>query len=191
MPTGIPTRPVTLDDYLALPEQDAPTEVVEGVIVVTPMPIGPHQRVVSRTDRLLNDACPPGLESLPGADWVLWEVPHLKVRQPDVLVLPSALAVTLPLQVPPLLAVEVVSADSFERDVVTKRAEYARAGLRHYWVIDPRAQDPADCEIVAYASTAEGEELIEVGRARGLEPLVLTEPFPVTVRPAHLVSTAP
>ena len=35
------------------------------------------------------------------------------------------------------LAVEVVSPTSSSRDHVSKRHEYAAAGIRHYWIVDP------------------------------------------------------
>jgi Uma2 family endonuclease len=35
------------------------------------------------------------------------------------------------------LAVEIVSDEGRERDLVTKRREYARAGIAEYWIIDP------------------------------------------------------
>ena len=38
----------------------------------------------------------------------------------------------------PTLVVEVVSEDDEERDTVTKREEYARAGIPHYWIVDPQ-----------------------------------------------------
>ena len=36
------------------------------------------------------------------------------------------------------LSVEVVSEDDPDRDYVDKRAEYARAGIKEYWTVDPR-----------------------------------------------------
>ncbi len=36
------------------------------------------------------------------------------------------------------LVVEVVSPDDPHRDLVTKRFEYARAGIPEYWIVDPR-----------------------------------------------------
>jgi Uma2 family endonuclease len=38
------------------------------------------------------------------------------------------------------LVMEVVSADDPDRDLVSKRAEYARAGINEYWIVDPRDQ---------------------------------------------------
>lgn len=36
------------------------------------------------------------------------------------------------------LAMEIVSADDPERDLVVKREEYAKCGIREYWIVDPR-----------------------------------------------------
>lgn len=36
------------------------------------------------------------------------------------------------------LAMEIVSLDDPSRDLVVKRAEYARCGIREYWIADPR-----------------------------------------------------
>jgi Uma2 family endonuclease len=38
------------------------------------------------------------------------------------------------------IAVEVVSPDDPSRDYVKKRADYARAGIREYWIVDPRTR---------------------------------------------------
>ena len=40
-------------------------------------------------------------------------------------------------QTPPLLAVEVVSPDSIQRDYRHKRSEYAAMGIPEYWIVDP------------------------------------------------------
>ncbi len=38
------------------------------------------------------------------------------------------------------LALEVVSEDDPNRDLVVKRDEYAAAGINEYWIVDPRAE---------------------------------------------------
>jgi Uma2 family endonuclease len=40
------------------------------------------------------------------------------------------------------LAMEVVSGDEEDRrrDLITKRREYARAGIPEYWIVDPRGE---------------------------------------------------
>lgn len=70
----------------------------------------------------------------------LW---HDKIREPDVVFvsakrLENAGQVTNSAD----LAVEIVSegAEDRKRDLVTKRQEYARAGIAEYWIIDPGNQ---------------------------------------------------
>jgi Uma2 family endonuclease len=36
------------------------------------------------------------------------------------------------------LVVEIVNRDDPARDLETKRAEYAEAGIPEYWIVDPR-----------------------------------------------------
>ncbi len=38
------------------------------------------------------------------------------------------------------LVVEVVSEDTANRDLITKRAEYAAAGISEYWIVDPQQE---------------------------------------------------
>jgi Uma2 family endonuclease len=38
----------------------------------------------------------------------------------------------------PTLVVEILSEDDEKRDLVTKRSEYARAGIQHYWIAGPQ-----------------------------------------------------
>lgn len=105
-------------------------------------------------------------------DWVLWELPHLTVRQPDLVVVRSELAAHDRLPEPPLLAVEVISPGSFERDAVTKRSEYARAGLDDYWIADP-----ATGEVFMYQRVGDELRLHDVVDAS--EPQTIAAPFPV------------
>jgi len=81
----------------------------------------------------------------------------------------------------PVLVVEVLSPGNRGTDLVDKPAEYAAAGLDHYWAVDP--DDPVTFVVFARRDG----RLVEVARAAGTETLTVTEPLAVTVRPADLV----
>ena len=148
-------------------------EVVDGQPVVSPAPGGAHQRCVRALLLALVASTPPGHEVMVAPwDWVLWELPHLAVRQPDLVVVRSELAARDRLTEPPLLAVEVISPGSFERDAVTKRSEYARAGLNDYWIADPTTS-----EVFVYHRVGDELRLHEVLDTS--EPQLIAAPFPV------------
>jgi Uma2 family endonuclease len=132
--------------------------------------------------RLLDAAVPDGCEVLFAPfDWVLWEGADLEVRQPDAIVTRSIEDDTIRgLHHPPLLAVEVLSPTSNERDLVTKRRSYARAGLEHYWVIDPETPQVG-------IFRREGDELVLVQHATGATRLTVTEPLHAGFAPTDLL----
>ncbi|HLP90800.1 MAG TPA: Uma2 family endonuclease [Nostocaceae cyanobacterium] len=65
-----------------------------------------------------------------------------KSRLPDLVVMTeeqrqSIQGKSAVLEVPPVLVVEVVSAESVTRDYETKLIEYADLGITEYWIVDP------------------------------------------------------
>lgn len=174
----------SLDDYLAwvatAPEEEH-YEVVDGIPVMTPSPFSAHQRCLRSLLRWLEAACGEGHEVIPAPwDWVLWERPTLTVRQPDLVVVTHAQADEPRLTSAPLLAVEILSPVSFERDLVTKRREYAAAGLDHYWVVDPQAP-----QLAVFRRRSVGLDI--VAHVLGDDEITLDEPFPVRLRPSALL----
>ncbi len=177
---GVWPGTVTLAQYEDFGE-DVRLEVVDGIPVVSPSLDLLHQLVVANLLTVLIQALPPHLRALPApVDWVLREDP-LTVRQPDVVVVErSRIGGTRRLTAAPILAVEVLSPDSLERDVVTKRRQYAEAGLDHYWVVSPGLP-----QLVVYRRSPAGT-LDETARATGDDTLTVTDPFPLTFRPLDL-----
>jgi Uma2 family endonuclease len=175
----------SLDEYLAWADQrpeEEHYEVVDGVPVMSPSPGGWHQFALAQLLLTLSAACPPDHVVLPAPlDWVLWQAPRLQIREPDLLVIPRPAARAPLLTHAPLIAVEILSPTSFERDVVAKRREYALAGLDHYWIVDP--QTP---QVAAYRRKDESYGL--VAQAIGDADLVITEPFNLRLRPSELVA---
>jgi Uma2 family endonuclease len=138
----------TYANLLALPD-DTRAEVIAGEIVTSPAPLPRHSKVQGAARRFLggpfdDDDGRGG----PGGWWNFVEVdvalgPHDIVR-PDLagwrrerLPRPGS---ARPIEVVPDWVFEVLSPATAARDRVTKRALYARAGVRHYWLIDPEAR---------------------------------------------------
>ena len=182
----VPTHPITLEEYWALDlagDDGAPlcTELVAGMVVVSPPPGGPHQVATGELTAALLVGCPVGFRVVPGAGWVVADVPLATLRIPDVMVVTDAQARQVRMNESPLLAVEVVPrASSVERDLVTKRREYAEAGCVHYWVVLPDRPELIRFRLVDGA-------YVEVGRTTGRRRVRITEPYAVSVDLASLM----
>jgi Uma2 family endonuclease len=125
-------------EYLAF-HTNRMVELNDGVLEVLPMPTRFHQLIAQFLHAFLVS-----LTKQVGGEAYMAPIPVRltpeKYREPDVVY-------CRPERVPPLkgypqgadLVVEVVSedAESRERDYVTKRPEYARAGITEYWIVDP------------------------------------------------------
>ncbi|MDQ0908127.1 Uma2 family endonuclease [Streptomyces canus] len=127
----------TADDLDRIPGLPPHTELIDGSLVF----ISPQTRFHSRTMRLLDNAllrqAPDHLE----VDREMTVKLDSKNRpEPDIVVFPVD-AVTGPNQTwyepeDVVLAVEVVSADSRERDREVKPRKYAAAGVPHFWRVE-------------------------------------------------------
>ncbi|HEU5434498.1 MAG TPA: Uma2 family endonuclease [Thermomicrobiales bacterium] len=130
------------EDLLALPDDGRRYEIIEGELFEMPAPSWAHAIVIANLILLIGPivralggqiATAPLDVFFPGADPV----------QPDILeVLPDGKArpSRRGLEGQPDLVIEVLSPSNREHDLLTKRALYARAGVREYWLIDPDAR---------------------------------------------------
>jgi Uma2 family endonuclease len=141
---GMPAsaRRWTAAEVRAMQDESRPAprfELIDGELIVTPSPRGVHQMAVFRLMRALDDYLEIeviGVAVMSPADI---ELADESVAQPDVFVVPAALAG------PPLewtnvrsllLAIEVLSPSSVRHDRVTKRKFYQRMRVPEYWVVD-------------------------------------------------------
>lgn len=129
---------LTAADYDALPEEVCRTiEVVDGMVTVSPAPSRWHQNVARRLANAIEAVCGPDLSLSADVDLRLADVPLLN-RRPDVVVYRADLpddAVLRPRDV--VLVVEITSPGSVTQDTLAKPAEYAAAGIAHYWRVAP------------------------------------------------------
>lgn len=135
-----PGHLLTLDEWDALPEDaEFRTELVEGNLWTAPRPTPLHQWATGRLRALLDEQLPDDLKALEDVDVLVEAAFPPTVRAPDVVVVPTSVAARNPARFDAadvLLAVEIVSPGSRRTDRVVKPAEYADAGISHYWLID-------------------------------------------------------
>ena len=124
-----------------LPDDGNRYETVHGVLLVTPAPRTPHQLALGRLFLRIGhflEAHPFGVPFFSPAD-ISWSDDTLV--QPDMFVVsPEEARGGWTTMRTLLLAVEVVSPSSRRADRVIKRTLYQQHGVRHYWVVDPKAQ---------------------------------------------------
>ncbi|MGO8962097.1 MAG: Uma2 family endonuclease [Streptosporangiaceae bacterium] len=175
-------RPLTVADLDLTPDDGCRYELDDGVLVVSPAPMPIHQRVLLRLEFMLETACPPEFELLPGPGVVMSEIQY---RIPDLVVVRSRSIAVADKNVtrPPELVVEIASPSTAHYDRNRKRTVYAEYGIPAYWIVVP---DPARPSLTAYRLADGG--YAEVGRAAGEQRFVATTPFPVEIVPAELVA---
>jgi len=133
---------ISYDEYLAWDYQYGLTEWVDGEVIFPMPPRHNHQRVVEFLDRVLGlfvQIFRLGLVRV--APFSMRALPDGNARDPDLFFLAAEHMPRLTereLQGPADLAIEIISDDSVARDRADKFYEYQEAGVREYWIIDPR-----------------------------------------------------
>lgn len=127
----------TADDLDTLPNLPPHTELIDGsLIFVSPQPLF-HTRAVDFFTSGLRSLVPDGLEVL--REFTI-DIDRRNRPEPDVVVFRedvlTDMAQTRFAAEAVLLAIEVVSPESVDRDRETKPLKYARAGIPHYWRVE-------------------------------------------------------
>jgi Uma2 family endonuclease len=131
------------DDYLWLTDHTRHlVEFTDGHVEVLPMPTDEHHRIVLFLYRALY-----AFLAVRSIGIVLVAPLRLRLRtgryrEPDLLLLLSANDARRSNRywTGADLVLEVASPDDSERDLVRKRREYARAGVREYWIVNPATE---------------------------------------------------
>lgn len=166
----------TVDDLDQLADDGLHYELVDGILKVSPPAPIPHNAIASGLVVLLAPLLDRSwLVVAPGAV----QLDRHNRREPDLMVVRRAGARVKnadPADV--LLAVEVMSPSSRTDDRLVKPAQYAAAGIAHYWRIEP-------AEPVLVTHALDGDVYRETGRFR--DEVVLTEPVAVRFRLTDLM----
>ena len=171
MTTAIARKLITAEEFAQMPEpkDGSRQELVRGVIVTMPPPAARHGYSCSRIDRrlgnhvdehhlgivLCNDAgfiTERDPDTVRGADISFWSHERLP-ELPDGYV-----------QIPPDLAIEVVSPSDHYTRVQNKVREYLTNGVRMVWVVDPE-----DRSVTVYRALDKGTILTETDTLSGAD----------------------
>ncbi|CAM3387323.1 Uma2 family endonuclease [Tsukamurella hominis] len=127
---------LTLEEWFALGEDESlrRAELCRGVLEVSPSPRREHSGAILSIAGQLRTQLPAEYQVFHELDVILERRPAT-VRQPDVVVIRADAPEPLTAE-GVIVAVEIMSPGSRRRDGVVKRAEYAAAGIRHYWIVD-------------------------------------------------------
>lgn len=178
-----PDHLLSLDEWDALPEDiSRHYELVEGVLVVAPRPVPHHQAAAHRLTEDLHQQLPDTLRAVQDIEVVVDASFPATVRAPDIVVISESLFQRNPPRIDAgavLLAVEIVSPGTGKIDRILKAAEYAGAGIPHYWVVD--LTPPASLNML----TLVGREYEVSEKTTG--PITVSEPARVTVDVSKLL----
>ncbi|MFJ8359279.1 Uma2 family endonuclease [Streptomyces sp. NPDC093984] len=167
----------TADDLDRLPNLPPHTELIDGSLVFVSPQTSFHMRTIRLLDIALLDRAPDEFEVYREFTVTLDRRNRL---EPDVLVVRAGADTgprdtrLLPKDV--ILAVEVVSEDSVERDREAKPRKYAAAGIRHFWRVEQNNGLPV---VYVYELDPQTQAYVPTGIHH--DKLRLTVPFPIDI----------
>lgn len=132
------------EEFLVWCDRGIDAEWVDGLVIVREPVSDEHDTLQWWLRNLLQfyvDA--KGLGTVRGPQFVTRLAAQRSRREPDIMFVARAREEALRrmhLEGPPDLAVEIVSPESVTRDRRDKFREYALAGVREYWIVDPLAR---------------------------------------------------
>lgn len=133
----------TLEDYYALPD-DIRAELIDGELIFLEAPSSIHQELIGELFfeiklyiRTINGPC----KILPSPLDVQLDCDNRTMLQPDISVICHRdRIVKKGVYGAPDLCIEIVSPSSRKRDYEKKRMKYQNAGVREYWIVDPKTE---------------------------------------------------
>lgn len=136
-----PTKLLTYDELLALPDLGEHYELIDGVLIVPPAPSWRHANMADELLVLLRshvkERRPGGMVLSAPVDFRFTD---LRVVQPDLVYISPERRYLLTedraIHGAPDLVVEVLSPFNRRHDLVVKFGLYEKAGVREYWIVD-------------------------------------------------------
>ena len=136
-----PVKKLTWDDIKDWPECHGRTEIVDGELVMSPLPSIDHQEICLR----LGDILRPFAQQRDLGEFFSIPV-HVVLAEhvqyePDLCFIAKQrlhIAPATTVQGPPDLIIEVISESTRTHDTVVKFRDYEQYDVQEYWLVDPR-----------------------------------------------------
>jgi len=131
---------MTAAEFLALPETNQPTELLDGVFIVSPAPVPNHQLTSNRLERLVTSLMPNGVMFHAPLDLYFDDG---NVVQPDILWIAEnsrCIVGEKYLHGSPELIIEIFSPCTERKDRKQKFNLYQRHEVAEYWMVDPELE---------------------------------------------------
>jgi Uma2 family endonuclease len=180
MTASAPRTEWTLDDLVDLPDDGSRYEILDGSLLVSPMPALPHGRALTRLHKSLGRQAPERFAVGQNLGVLRHSVSHTYLVPDLTVILDEALdrngTALQPIEV--LLVVEVLSPKRHAIDLVTKRHYYATMGISQYWIVDPPI---AGLTVLRALKDGAYREEIRVNAGERWET---DDPFPIALDPA-------
>lgn len=131
----------TLDDLLAMPEDDNLYEIIDGELYVMTTPVPVHQQLSMKLSVVFFQAGQATGLGRVYASPIRVRLSKRNIVQPDILfIVRDRLEIVTDdlIDGAPDVVVEIFSPSTRSKDRNEKATLYARAGVREYWQVDPR-----------------------------------------------------
>jgi Uma2 family endonuclease len=148
----LPSGPISFEEFLDWCDEDTRAEWVNGEVVLMSPDSIPHDELVDFLGYVLSTCVEERRLGKVFTKTILMKMDAIRSgRMPDVFFITRQQAERrlkhYYLHDAASLAVEVVSPDSVERDEDEKLREYAKAGVREYWLVNPMRRAAAFFEL--------------------------------------------
>src|SRR6516162_2614808 len=157
MPANAKFPPLTVENYKLLPETGPRYQLIQGDLYMAPAPNRFHQEISRNLQFELHSYLKRNpIGKLFNAPFDVY-LDEFNVFQPDIIVVPNERLEILTeegAEGAPELVVEILSPKTRRLDPLNKKQEYARAGVKELWIIDP---EPRSIMIHQFASTGKEE----------------------------------